>query len=459
MNISEAQKSVLTRAQNGEFVKRARAGDQNAMATIEQIGVMAKRGDLFFQAARSAIDDYIRKNPAPGFGEEAPLTSSIVRRFREEAADFGAFRPAPRSPPKPAPKRPAPKAAPRVAPRVQLRPAPPKPKAVPKISLRGGFAPKVTPPKITLRGAVKTTPKKSPIPITLHSTAPKDDMQKENAATSAVQSPTAAAASVGPASLSPDTLGAQLSAPATYIAPPTGQYIAPPTGQYQGGGGGGGGDSGGGYSQSDGGPDDESSTDETTETTEVHYAVPDDGSSPDDDSSTPDDGSYAPPTDDSGDSSEMPTDIVQEAPTDDSAYEESPEDESEPSDPDDTGEVATDVSGDYGCDYGEDATTPPGQDFVNSLNRVCSCIGGSMVVAVILADGPSVAELIRGMASQLSPPNQSVLMHGVRRPDAHPRGSLHRVGQALGKAHRLQIVRNGAPLRALSPAVGWELGE
>lgn len=437
MNRNEAQKSIAKRALNGEFVKRARAGDQNAMATIAQISDMAKKGDPFFKMVKGAIDGYIHKNPAPGFGAEEALSNEIVDAFRE-VVSFGAltFRPGPRPAPHGAPrKRPPPHATPRI----QVR--------TPALTPKKG----TTPLHLTARGA-PASKKGTPAPIHITAKAPpkpQDDMQAESNAPSAVNTPTALS-SGGLGSAQSSTLATQLNAADSgtpfMVAPATQAAIAAPQGltpyqqaallnqQYAAaaipsGGGGGAPD----YSQqpqsdgsqNDGGPYEE----------EVTYTAPaDDGTSAD-----------------------IPANVLtQDAPTDASDYEVTPEDDDTPIDSDaETGEVATDVSG----DYGEDAPSPITPDFVRALNKMCACKDGAITAAVILAEGPPVTELIHNMVSQLSGPNQNVMMHGVRRPDAHPRGSLHRVGQALGKAHRLQIVRNGAPIRAYSPQVGWELGE
>lgn len=66
-------------AQAGSIVRRARAGDQNAMALIREIGIAARKGADRARVAFRAILQYAQSNPAPvatgglfGFGGEAP---------------------------------------------------------------------------------------------------------------------------------------------------------------------------------------------------------------------------------------------------------------------------------------------------------------------------------------------------------------------------------------------------
>lgn len=61
--------------QSGALVRRARAGDQNALATILKVGEAARAGGARAAAAFSAIKQYIESNPAKEFtlGAEAPV--------------------------------------------------------------------------------------------------------------------------------------------------------------------------------------------------------------------------------------------------------------------------------------------------------------------------------------------------------------------------------------------------
>jgi hypothetical protein len=66
-------------AQAGSLVRRARAGDQNAMALLREIGLAARKGADRARVAFMAILKYAKQNPAPeasgglfGFGGEAP---------------------------------------------------------------------------------------------------------------------------------------------------------------------------------------------------------------------------------------------------------------------------------------------------------------------------------------------------------------------------------------------------